>query len=288
MALEIGQVVSGIAVFPTRRGQSQDGAAANQTETSLPGEQAPPLTGVGGKPLSGEALQTLQGTSQGTELPGAVSASTESDDTNAEGELTDEEKEVVEKLKARDQEVRRHEAAHAAAGGSFAGAPTFSYQQGPDGKRYAVGGEVSIDLSPGSTPEETARKADQIRAAALAPADPSGQDQAVAAAAVQMKAQAQAEGAKQRAEEQKAKDAEKDEEQPAVPGAPKPKEAGPELVGPKPIGQADEAAEPGAAPAAEAPANDRRTAAAAQAYGRTETTARKIGEATSQALSLVA
>ena len=284
MALEIGQVVSGIAVFPTRRGQSQDGAAANQTETSLPGEQAPPLTGVGGKPLSGEALQTLQG----TELPGAVSASSESDDTNAEGELTDEEKEVVEKLKARDQEVRRHEAAHAAAGGSFAGAPTFSYQQGPDGKRYAVGGEVSIDLSPGSTPEETARKADQIRAAALAPADPSGQDQAVAAAAVQMKAQAQAEGAKQRAEEQKAKDAEKDEEQPAVPGAPKPKETGPEISGPKPFGQEDEAAEPGAAPAAEAPANDRRPAAAAQAYGRTENSVRRTGEATSQALSLVA
>ncbi len=283
MALEIGQVVSGIAVFPTRRGQSQDGAAANQTETSLPGEQAPPLTGVGGKPLSGEALQTLQG----TELPGAVSASTESDDTNAEGELTDEEKEVVEKLKARDQEVRRHEAAHAAAGGSFAGAPTFSYQQGPDGKRYAVGGEVSIDLSPGSTPEETARKADQIRAAALAPADPSGQDQAVAAAAVQMKAQAQAEGAKQRDEERKAKEAERAEEEPVVPGAPKPKETGPEISGPKPFGQ--EGGEPGAAPAAgTAPPNDRRPAAAAQAYGRTENSVRRTGDATSEALSLVA
>ncbi len=285
MALEIGQVVSGIAIFPTRRGQSQDGTAATQPETTLPGEQAPPLTGVvGGKALSGEALQTLQGTARGTELPGAVSAADESDDTNAEGELTDEEKEVVEKLKARDQEVRRHEAAHAAAGGQYAGAPTFSYQQGPDGKRYAIGGEVSIDTSPGSTPEETIRKADQIRAAALAPADPSGQDQAVAAAAIQMKAQAQAEKSAQRAEELKANDEERAEEEPAVPGAPKPEETGPEIARPKPVGQRDETAEAGAGPAA----NDRRNAAAAEAYGRTENSVRRTGDATTVALSLVA
>ena len=283
MALEIGQVVSGIALFPTRRGQSQDGTATAPPETTLPGEQAPPLTGVvGGKPLSGEALQTLQGTEQA----GTVGKSGESE---TEGELTDEEKEVVEKLKSRDQEVRPHEAAHAAAGGQYAGAPTFSYQQGPDGKRYAIGGEVSIDTSPGSTPEETIRKADQIRAAALAPADPSGQDQAVAAAAIQMKAQAQAEKAAQRAEEQKAKDEEGAEEQPAVPGAPKPEETGPEIAGPKPVGQKDETAEAGTAPATEtAPANDRRNAAAAEAYGRTENSVRRTGEATSEALSLVA
>lgn len=283
MALEIGQVVSGVALFPTRRGQSQDGTAATQTETALPGQQAPPLTGVvGGKPLSGDVLQTLQGTDKSD----AAGKTGKSEAKGDDGELSDEEKEVVAKLKARDQEVRRHEAAHAAAGGSFAGAPTFTYQQGPDGQRYAIGGEVSIDISPGRTPEETARKADQIRAAALAPADPSGQDQAVAAAAVQMKAQALAEGAKQRAEEQKAKEAEKSEE-PAVSGAKKPEEKGPAIVGPKPIGQKDETAEAGAEPAAP-PANDRRPAAAAQAYGRTENASRKVGEAVSQALSLVA
>ena len=281
MALEIGQVVSGIALFPTRRGQSQDGTATAPPETTLPGEQAPPLTGVvGGKPLSGEALQTLQGTEQA----GTVGKSGESE---TEGELTDEEKEVVEKLKARDQEVRPPEAAHAAAGGQYAGAPTFSYQQGPDGKRYAIGGEVSIDTSPGSTPEETIRKADQIRAAALAPADPSGQDQAVAAAAIQMKAQAQAEKAAQSAEELKAKDEEGEEEQPAVPGAPKPEQTGPEIAGPKPIGRTD--AEAGAEPAVgTAPPNDRRNAAAAEAYGRTETSVRRTGDATAAALSLVA
>lgn len=58
---------------------------------------------------------------------------------------------------------------------------------------YAVGGEVSLDVSPGRTPEETLRRARQISAAALAPAEPSGQDLAVAARAAQMARQAEAE-----------------------------------------------------------------------------------------------
>ncbi|WP_303620985.1 putative metalloprotease CJM1_0395 family protein, partial [Methylogaea oryzae] len=73
---------------------------------------------------------------------------------------------------------------------------SFSYERGPDGQQYAVGGEVSIDTSPvPNDPEATARKAEQIRRAALAPANPSGQDISVAAAASQMQAQAQAEAA---------------------------------------------------------------------------------------------
>ncbi|MEQ9335590.1 MAG: putative metalloprotease CJM1_0395 family protein, partial [Miltoncostaeaceae bacterium] len=39
------------------------------------------------------------------------------------------------------RERRRPGAPHAAAGGQYAGAPSFTYQTGPDGKRYAVGGE---------------------------------------------------------------------------------------------------------------------------------------------------
>jgi hypothetical protein len=263
MALEIGPVVAGIGIDPIQRVTPRDDKAANETALPLPGQQAgpqaPPLTGIGGKPLSGEALQTLQGT-EGAEEQG-----------EQKGELSDEEKAQVEALKKRDQEVRRHEAAHAAAGGQYAGAPTFTYTQGPDGKRYAVGGEVSIDLSPGRTPEETARKADQIRAAALAPADPSGQDRAVAAAATQMKAQAQAEAAKLRQEE--AGQADGEDQGPQGPGAPQP-EKQPEIVGPKPVGSEDEQG-----------GGDRRTAAVAQAYGRSG----GLGsERASQGLSLVA
>ena len=103
----------------------------------------------------------------------------------------DQSKEVA-KLRSRDTKVRAHEQAHAsAAGGVAKGGPRFTYQRGPDGKLYAVGGEVSIDTSsvPGD-PEATIRKARQIRAAALAPADPSSQDRAVAASATAMEVKA--------------------------------------------------------------------------------------------------
>jgi len=96
----------------------------------------------------------------------------------------------VKDLEARDREVRAHEAAHQAAAGGLGGGASFDYETGPDGRSYAVGGEVPIDMSMGRTPEETIRRAQQVRAAALAPADPSPQDMAVAAAAGQMEASA--------------------------------------------------------------------------------------------------
>ncbi|WP_052941325.1 putative metalloprotease CJM1_0395 family protein [Chromobacterium subtsugae] len=104
--------------------------------------------------------------------------------------LNDAQQKEVEDLKARDTDVRRHEAAHQAAGGALAGAASFTYQQGPDGKQYAIGGEVPIRLSQGNTPQETIQNAQTVRAAALAPSDPSGQDRAVAAEASQMEQQA--------------------------------------------------------------------------------------------------
>jgi len=101
---------------------------------------------------------------------------------------------IVSELKARDRVVRTHEMAHMAAGaGIVTRGASYSYQTGPDGQRYAVGGEVGISTSPGRTPEETLAKADQIRAAALAPADPSAQDLRVAAKAAQMAAEARLE-----------------------------------------------------------------------------------------------
>lgn len=110
------------------------------------------------------------------------------------GELTDEQKSQIAELKARDAQVRAHEQAHMAAGGQYVrGGASFSYQTGPDGKRYAIGGEVSIDASPGSTPQETIRKMEQVKRAAMAPADPSGQDAAVAAKASQAENKARTE-----------------------------------------------------------------------------------------------
>jgi len=100
---------------------------------------------------------------------------------------------ALESLRQRDQEVRLHEQAHLLAAGPYAkGAPSYTYQTGPDGQRYAIGGEVPIDLSavPGN-PQATLQKALTIRRAALAPTDPSEADQAVAAQATALAAQAQ-------------------------------------------------------------------------------------------------
>ncbi len=108
------------------------------------------------------------------------------------GAISDAEKAVVAELAQTDREVRAHERAHlAAAGGLARGGAIYSYQRGPDGQLYAVGGEVSIDVSAGRTPQETLERARQVRAAALAPANPSSQDRAVAAQASQLALQAQ-------------------------------------------------------------------------------------------------
>ncbi len=117
-------------------------------------------------------------------------------------ELTEEERQQVEELKKRDAEVRRHEQAHKAAAGQYArGGPTYSYQTGPDGRQYAVGGEVKIDTSEVSgDPEATIRKMRQVQRAANAPAEPSSQDRQVAAQAAAKLQAAQREKSAEQAE----------------------------------------------------------------------------------------
>lgn len=108
----------------------------------------------------------------------------------------------VRQLAARDREVRAHEQAHAAVGGRYAGAPTYEFTRGPDGVSYAVAGEVSIDTSKvPNDPQATIEKAQQIRRAAFAPAEPSVTDRRVAAEATQMETEARAELRQQQVEE---------------------------------------------------------------------------------------
>jgi CRISPR/Cas system-associated exonuclease Cas4 (RecB family) len=117
--------------------------------------------------------------------------------SNDANELSEDEKRLVKELQARDSEVKAHEAAHQAAGGGMTGAASFSYQQGPDGRMYAIGGEVSISIKGGSSPQEVITNARQVQAAAMAPANPSGQDFAVATSAKMMEMKAQQELAKE-------------------------------------------------------------------------------------------
>ncbi|MEM9864346.1 MAG: putative metalloprotease CJM1_0395 family protein [Myxococcota bacterium] len=114
-----------------------------------------------------------------------VAATSEADAPEAppsESELSEDEQREVERLRARDAEVRAHEQAHKIVGGQYAGAIRYDFEVGPDGRRYAVGGSVSIDTSeiPGE-PEASIRKMQQVIRAANAPAEPSSQDRKVAA-----------------------------------------------------------------------------------------------------------
>tara|TARA_B100002019_G_scaffold188519_1_gene162796 strand:- start:1427 stop:2290 length:864 start_codon:yes stop_codon:yes gene_type:complete len=113
-------------------------------------------------------------------------------------QLDEQEVEKVDELKSRDQEVRVHEQAHAAVGGQYAGSPSYDYERGPDGKSYAVGGEVQIDVSPvQGDPQATIQKMQVVRRAALAPAQPSAADRSIAADAANKATQARAELAQQ-------------------------------------------------------------------------------------------
>ncbi|MCL1945962.1 MAG: hypothetical protein FWF51_02255 [Chitinivibrionia bacterium] len=121
----------------------------------------------------------------------------EEKDKNAQKteQFSEEEKKVIDELKSRDMEVRNHEQAHISAGGAYIrGGASYTFQSGPDGKQYAIGGEVSIDTSPvKGNPEATIAKMQTVISAAMAPANPSGTDRAVAAAATQMQAAAMSE-----------------------------------------------------------------------------------------------
>ncbi|OCQ19611.1 catalase [Pseudoalteromonas luteoviolacea] len=118
-------------------------------------------------------------------------------DEREQAQQEQDEQQIME-LKDRDREVRLHEQAHARVGGQYAGAPSYEYQRGPDGNNYAVGGQVMIDVAPiEGDPQQTIEKMQTVRAAALAPAEPSGADRAIAADATSKIATAQAELAKQ-------------------------------------------------------------------------------------------
>lgn len=99
----------------------------------------------------------------------------------------------IQKLAERDREVIAHEQAHNSVGGQYAKAMSLTYERGPDGQNYAVAGEVSIDTGKiANDPQANLDKAQTIRRAALAPANPSSQDRKVAAQAIQMSMEAQA------------------------------------------------------------------------------------------------
>ena len=141
--------------------------------------------------ISPAAQRQLDEEEQGSSSSKKSSNESTENKTTQNTELTTQEQQVVNELKQRDRAVRQHEQAHKAVAGSYAmGGPFYQYQTGPDGKRYAVGGHVSIDTGKEGDAETTIRKMETVRRAALAPSDPSPQDRSVAAQATRTKQEA--------------------------------------------------------------------------------------------------
>jgi len=189
--MEIGNTISPINALAGLTG-TERGIAAPKTG-------AHSLAGPGSADSQGQNKATVSGREKKPDQPGTKPAQK----SNNPQELSAEEQHQVQKLKARDREVRSHEASHVAAGGPYVrGGVSYTYEKGPDGRSYAVGGEVSIDTSPiSNNPQATIRKMQTVRRAALAPADPSGADRSVAGQASANEAKARIDLMKERNEE---------------------------------------------------------------------------------------
>lgn len=176
-----------------------------------PAEQFAQIQNAGQSPEDDNNTSTVTG-STGTTEPDSGNTSTQEteEEKNVDpntprapnGEpLTEEEQAELQDMKRRDDEVRVHEQAHQSAGGQYASAPHYEYENGPDGKRYITDGSVNIDVGEESDPQATIAKMQVVKRAALAPAQPSAQDRRVYAEASQKEAEARRELNEQRQEE---------------------------------------------------------------------------------------
>jgi hypothetical protein len=171
-------------------------SAASPARASLRSVTAASQLGLESPAAADSLLSTSTSTSTSasetdSERPAVVDTAGRPAPTAAQERLT--ELQITE-LSGRDREVRAHEQAHSAVGGSYAGAPSYTFKRGPDGRSYAVGGEVGIDVGAiANDPAATVRKMEQVQRAALAPAEPSGQDRSIAARAQVLAAQARSE-----------------------------------------------------------------------------------------------
>ncbi len=201
MSISVSSVMSSLMPYP--------GAGLHSSPLSSSPSQSIPVTNAARSDQSpsessGNAPRNLpsQGSAQVSRGAEANRSDSVAQKPDADDRSQQQVEQVVAQLKARDREVRTHEMAHVAAGGQYVtSGPSYSYQTGPDGQRYAVGGSVGIDTSPvRDDPEATIQKARQVIAAAMAPSEPSSTDRQVASQASQMAMQASAELASERSE----------------------------------------------------------------------------------------
>lgn len=202
-----------IGVQPAPTDDSSDARAPRATESTTRAEGNEASTAKNASPAGDGAQRAGR---EKTDSDQQAESNASQDPTAPKGAngqtLTPEDMAVLKDLQVRDREVRSHELAHQVVGGQYAGGASYTFERGPDGGRYAVAGEVPIDVGaiPGD-PQATIEKMRQVRAAALAPAEPSAQDRAIAAQASQTMMAAQLELALQRRESVSGKDASKED-----------------------------------------------------------------------------
>lgn len=179
------------------QGAAEQGLGSESDQLKRNGQKPAPVTYE--KPQSNAGvIGAEQGSGESIDQDNAQDESAGKEDAERQQQQAKEAE--VQELKQRDTEVRNHEQAHAAMGGQYASAPSYEFETGPNGQRYAVDGEVSIDVSKAETPQQTIKKMQQVRAAALAPAEPSPQDLRVANEASKLAFEARAELAEQQSE----------------------------------------------------------------------------------------
>ena len=201
----LGSVGNAVSDQTNRNNTTVLNAAAARSDSENKGKKAPSYETAAtnsnsiiedsktSEPVNPISTETFTG------LITAQSEQVASETASQSSELTEEEEQEVQELKQTDQQVRQHEQAHKTVGGPYAGEVELETITGPDGREYAVAGEVDIDVSPiPNNPAATIRKAEIVERAALAPAEPSSQDIQVARKAQQMRIEAQQELNEQR------------------------------------------------------------------------------------------
>lgn len=176
-------------------GSTENKAQSDAEKAKLPGNSDSSTYNASGKIADDKTIAQREGNADSDQDNAEQEKQQAAEEVSEQEELQlEQELQQIKELKARDTEVRTHEQAHAAVGGQYAGSPSYEYQRGPDGTNYAVGGEVPIDVGViNGDPQATIDKMQTVRAAALAPAEPSGADRAIATDATQKIAAAQAE-----------------------------------------------------------------------------------------------
>ncbi|MDR2893175.1 MAG: hypothetical protein LBV80_08860 [Deltaproteobacteria bacterium] len=187
-----------LAAYEAQRAQGVAQQQPGKSNGTLPGAFGPAYMRMAGAELSeSTGLYGSDAKLRQAKLAGLNAKEQSLEDVTtrrgADGqELTEGEEAQIEKLRQRDAKVRSHEAAHVLAAGGQAGMPTYTYQTGPDGRRYAIGGAVNISIMRTGDPEKDAREASTAQRAALAAGEASTADLQTAARAGDMTAQANA------------------------------------------------------------------------------------------------